>query len=146
MADVDPHAPFHEAAEPLLDEEALWVHEAAARFEHTAAEELLEWALDRFHPRMAISAAGGVDGMAIIDMAWRINPDVRVFTLDTGRLPAGDLRALRGGPRALRHRRGVRGARRPGHLAADEPRGPEPDVPSRWTCAWPAATSARWSR
>jgi hypothetical protein len=36
---------------------------------------------------MAISAAGGVDGMAIIDMAWRINPDVRVFTLDTGRLP-----------------------------------------------------------
>jgi thioredoxin-dependent adenylylsulfate APS reductase len=25
--------------------------------------------------------------MAIIDMAWRINPEVRVFTLDTGRLP-----------------------------------------------------------
>ena len=37
---------------------------------------------------MAISAAGGVDGMAMIDMAWRINPEVRVFTLDTGRLPA----------------------------------------------------------
>jgi thioredoxin-dependent adenylylsulfate APS reductase len=36
---------------------------------------------------MAISAAGGVDGLAIVDMAWRINPDVRVFTLDTGRLP-----------------------------------------------------------
>ena len=51
------------------------------------AEELLAWALERFHPRMAISAAGGVDGMALIDMAWRINPDVRVFTLDTGRLP-----------------------------------------------------------
>ena len=28
-----------------------------------------------------------VDGMAILDMAWRINPDVRVFTVDTGRLP-----------------------------------------------------------
>jgi thioredoxin-dependent adenylylsulfate APS reductase len=37
---------------------------------------------------MAISAAGGVDGLAIVDMAWRINPDVRVFTLDTGRLPS----------------------------------------------------------
>ena len=36
---------------------------------------------------MAISAAGGVDGMALIDMAWRINPEIRVFTLDTGRLP-----------------------------------------------------------
>jgi thioredoxin-dependent adenylylsulfate APS reductase len=36
---------------------------------------------------MGISAAGGLDGMVLIDMAWRINPDVRVFTLDTGRLP-----------------------------------------------------------
>ena len=36
---------------------------------------------------MAISAAGGVDGMALIDMAWRIDPEIRVFTLDTGRLP-----------------------------------------------------------
>ena len=63
------------------------MHHAAERFEDAAAEELLAWALERFHPRMAISAAGGVDGMAIIDMAWRINPDVRVFTLDTGRLP-----------------------------------------------------------
>ena len=25
--------------------------------------------------------------MALLDMAWRINPGVRVFTLDTGRLP-----------------------------------------------------------
>ena len=25
--------------------------------------------------------------MAILDMAWRIRPDVRVFTVDTGRLP-----------------------------------------------------------
>ena len=25
--------------------------------------------------------------MVIVDMAWRINPEVRVFTLDTGRLP-----------------------------------------------------------
>jgi len=24
----------------------------------------------------------------LVDMAWRLNPDVRVFTLDTGRLPA----------------------------------------------------------
>jgi thioredoxin-dependent adenylylsulfate APS reductase len=80
--------PIHEPTLPVFDEEASWVHEAASRFEHTSAEELLEWSLERFHPRMAISAAGGVDGMAIIDMAWRIDPRVRVFTLDTGRLPA----------------------------------------------------------
>jgi thioredoxin-dependent adenylylsulfate APS reductase len=80
--------PLHEPALPVVVEEAAWVHEAANRFEHADANELLAWALESFHPRLAISAAGGVDGMAIIDMAWSIDPEVRVFTLDTGRLPA----------------------------------------------------------
>ena len=87
MADRDPVQPIHEPVLPVVDEEAAWVHEAAARFEHASAPELLAWSLERFHPRLAISAAGGVDGMALIDMAWRLNPTVRVFTLDTGRLP-----------------------------------------------------------
>ena len=42
---------------------------AAERFEDAAAEDLLAWALERFHPRLAISAAGGVDGMVI--STWR---------------------------------------------------------------------------
>src|SRR6266516_5489821 len=87
MADNDPIQPIHEPAVPFLDEEAAWVRDAADRFEGARAEELLAWALHTFHPRIAISAAGGVDGLALLDMAWRINPDVRVFTLDTGRLP-----------------------------------------------------------
>lgn len=80
--------PIHEPAVPLVEEEAGWVREAAERFERASAEELLAWGLRSFHPRIAISAGGGVDGMALIDMAWRIEPAVRVFTLDTGRLPA----------------------------------------------------------
>lgn len=80
--------PIHEPAVAIVDEESSWVHDAAERFEHASAEELLAWALERFHPRLAISAAGGLDGMVLIDMAWRIEPGVRVFTLDTGRLPA----------------------------------------------------------
>jgi thioredoxin-dependent adenylylsulfate APS reductase len=84
---VSEREPIHEPTLPIFDDEADWVHHAAERFEGSSSMEILEWALERFHPRMAISAAGGVDGMAIIDMAWRINPDVRVFTLDTGRLP-----------------------------------------------------------
>ena len=87
MADRDPVQPIHEPAVPFVDEESAWVHEAAARFEHATAEELLTWAIETFHPRLAISAAGGVDGMVLVDMAWRISPDIRVFTLDTGRLP-----------------------------------------------------------
>ena len=88
MADTDPIQPIHEPAVPFLDEEASWVRDAADRFEGARAEELLAWALETFHPRIAISAAGGVDGLALMDMAWRSNPDVRVFTLDTGRLPS----------------------------------------------------------
>jgi phosphoadenosine phosphosulfate reductase len=49
------------------------------------AEDLLRWALDRFHPRVAIST--NLQDSALIHMAVRIRPDVRVFSLDTGRLP-----------------------------------------------------------
>ncbi len=84
---LDPVQPIHEPAPAVVAEEAEWVREAAQRFEHATAQELLAWALETFHPKMAISIAGGVDGMAILDMAWRIDPNVRVFTLDTGRLP-----------------------------------------------------------
>lgn len=88
MADRDPIQPIHEPTLPVFDEEAAWMHGAADRFEHATARELLAWALERFRPRVAISAAGGVDGMALIDMAWRIDPRIRVFTLDTGRHPS----------------------------------------------------------
>jgi phosphoadenosine phosphosulfate reductase len=61
--------------------------ELSVLYDDAPPQEILEWALDRFHPRMAISEGGGAEGMAILDMAVRIRPDVRVFTIDTGRLP-----------------------------------------------------------
>ena len=48
---------------------------------------MLEWALERFAPRIAISTAFQIDGVALIDMAYEIDPEIRVFTVDTGRLP-----------------------------------------------------------
>ena len=61
--------------------------ELSVLYDDAPPQEILEWALDRFHPRMAISEGGGAEGMAILDMAVGIRPDVRVFTIDTGRLP-----------------------------------------------------------
>jgi len=87
MADRDPIQPIHEPTLAVVAEESTWVQDAADRFENASAQDLLTWAIETFHPRLAISAAGGVDGMAIVDMAWRIDPSIRVFTLDTGRLP-----------------------------------------------------------
>jgi phosphoadenosine phosphosulfate reductase len=46
-------------------------------------EQLLLWAFAEFHPEMAIASGFGAEGIALIDIAARIRPDVRVFTLDT---------------------------------------------------------------
>jgi thioredoxin-dependent adenylylsulfate APS reductase len=52
----------------------------------TTPEEVLRWAYDSF-PRVAIVASFQAESSVLIDMASRIRPDVRVLTLDTGRLP-----------------------------------------------------------
>ena len=56
-------------------------------FESSAAQEVLAWALSTFGDSLAISTSFQKEGMVVLDMAARINPKVRVFTIDTGRLP-----------------------------------------------------------
>lgn len=63
------------------------VTQLAARYDTQSPQEVLAWALDRFDSRLALCTSFQADGMAILDMAWRLNPKVRVFTIDTGRLP-----------------------------------------------------------
>ena len=55
--------------------------------ESATAEEVLSWALSAYGDSLAISTSFQKEGMVVIDMATRINPRVRVFTIDTGRLP-----------------------------------------------------------
>ncbi len=50
------------------------------------ARQVLEWALDTFHPRIAFASSFGAEDVVVIDMLAKIRKDVRVFTLDTGRL------------------------------------------------------------
>jgi phosphoadenosine phosphosulfate reductase len=70
----------------LIDE--LEAGELSVAFEGEEPETVLEWAIERFSPRIAVSTAFQVDGVAIIDMAYRIDPEIRIFSVDTGRLPA----------------------------------------------------------
>jgi phosphoadenosine phosphosulfate reductase len=51
--------------------------------EKWTAEEVLRWAFDRFGNNIAISSAFGVEGMTVIDMASRVQPGFRLFTIDT---------------------------------------------------------------
>lgn len=51
--------------------------------EHWTPQHTLGWAFETFGNRVAISSAFGAEGMVIIDMASRIRPDFRLFTVDT---------------------------------------------------------------
>jgi phosphoadenosine phosphosulfate reductase len=56
--------------------------------EARSAEEILTWAIEKYHPRIALSASfGAPEGMVLLDMMHRIEPASRVFVIDTGRLP-----------------------------------------------------------
>ncbi len=73
-----------EQMEPLLSQEE--IEEKNREFEGKSPEAVLEWALETFHPRLALSSSFGAEDVALIDMMWRIDPSARVFTLETLRL------------------------------------------------------------
>lgn len=49
-------------------------------------QDVLKWGIDNLHPKLAVASSFGAEDVAVIDMIMKINPKVRVFTLDTGRL------------------------------------------------------------
>ncbi len=69
----------------LIDD--LEAGELSVEFEGQEPWELLEWAIERFGEGLALSTAFQEGDVALIDMAYRIDPTVRVFSIDTGRLP-----------------------------------------------------------
>jgi adenylyl-sulfate kinase len=72
-------------------------------FERSTASEILSWAIDAFGDSFAIATSFQKEGMVIVDMASRISSSVRVFTLDTGRLPDETYQILE----AIRRRYGI---------------------------------------
>ena len=50
------------------------------------AEEVLKWTLERFHPNIALASSFGAEDMVVLDMIRSLNPEARVFSLDTQRL------------------------------------------------------------
>jgi len=56
--------------------------------ENATAEEIVDWAIATYGDRLAVVTSFQLEGMVIVDMASRRSKDVRIVTLDTGRLPA----------------------------------------------------------
>ena len=61
--------------------------EAKRTLAGAGAAEVLAWADARFGAGAAISSSFGVEDVVLIDLAAAVAPRLRVFTLDTGRLP-----------------------------------------------------------
>ncbi len=56
------------------------------RFEKSAPEEVLRHFMDVFGDRIALSSSLSIEDQTLADMMLKINPQARIFTLDTGRL------------------------------------------------------------
>ena len=63
------------------------IQAASSRLENAPAEEVVAWGLERFGDRVALSTSFQAAGMVLLDISARLNHRLRVFTLDTGRLP-----------------------------------------------------------
>src|SRR5438067_11259766 len=84
MSVIERELELAEEERVILDD--LEAGELAVEYDAAEPEEVLEWAFNRFGQRMGLVSSFQAEGVALIDMAWRINPDVRVITIDTGRL------------------------------------------------------------
>lgn len=51
--------------------------------ENWKPEDVLAWAFSTYGDNVELATGMGVEGMALLDMAYRVNPNVKVFTGDT---------------------------------------------------------------
>ena len=54
-------------------------------FEKNSAVSLLQWALTTFRKKIAMASSFGAEDVVVIDILMKLDHDVRIFTLDTGR-------------------------------------------------------------
>ncbi|ABK53826.1 phosphoadenylylsulfate reductase (thioredoxin) [Acidothermus cellulolyticus 11B] len=65
----------------------LEIGEIAVQLDDQEPQDVIAWALEELGDRIAVVTALQIDGMVVLDMAAKLRPDVRVITVDTGRLP-----------------------------------------------------------
>ena len=75
----------HEPRGDRVDEAEL--DDLRLTFAGAKAEEILQWAIHRWRRQLALCTAFQAEGTVLLDMAYRLDPGLRVITLDTGRLP-----------------------------------------------------------
>jgi phosphoadenosine phosphosulfate reductase len=67
----------------FLDVAATQTRPIAPDLEHLDAIGVLEFAVERFHPRLAVACSFQKEASVVLDLILRVAPDANVFTLDT---------------------------------------------------------------
>jgi len=81
------------SAAPAVD--TLWLDEVRDDYEARHPSEIIGWAIDTFDRRRRVVVTSlQAEGVAIADMALAFDRDVRLVTIDTGRLPEETLAYL----------------------------------------------------
>jgi phosphoadenosine phosphosulfate reductase len=60
------------------------IKQLARRFETAGVEEILEWAVKRFSPRLVMTSNFGAEGVVVIDHLARVAPETSIIYLETG--------------------------------------------------------------
>ena len=88
---AQPRNPQMSIVSPILPQDLAfdaWQHTFLTRlnrrFESAPAEDILTWAITDFGTGLSIGTTFGASGMALMDIALRIDPDVDIFYVDTG--------------------------------------------------------------
>jgi phosphoadenosine phosphosulfate reductase len=59
----------------------------AAKFQGATPADVMRWGLERFGRQLAVASSFSIEDNVVIDIAHKLDAKVRVFALDTGRLP-----------------------------------------------------------
>lgn len=63
------------------------ISEVAKQLESKEAQAALQWGAKNFFPRIGFASSFGAEDVVVIDLISKVKPDLKIFTLDTGRLP-----------------------------------------------------------
>jgi phosphoadenosine phosphosulfate reductase len=55
-------------------------------FEGQSAQKILQWVADQYGNKAGLASSFGMEDMVLIDMLAKVDGDITIFTLDTGRL------------------------------------------------------------
>jgi phosphoadenosine phosphosulfate reductase len=78
---------YHQIIQSRSTKGSLSAVSSAAPSDSATAEQIVSWAIDTYKDRLALVTSFQYEGMVIVDLAARISKDIRIITLDTGRLP-----------------------------------------------------------